>query len=702
MGRQTYLLRKAGRYHFRRRCAFGVGNRNPITLALGTSDPGDARRIASRLAVRWDAISMHVAARIERGTLTIEEQRALFRQGLEEELCHATRHVTAQKRPEIDEAAYSRIAVAAYTIVGSVPHDTPALSADLIESHIDDSWSDAERRFLINMLRLYVTPMTVSRSNAADALAPLGTPINDGTLAEARWNIIRGRIEAHKRAPLVDHPLFADHDVPAAYLMDDDLVRQARRVTPIASRPTPVEQGAEPTASAAAPPADTGYFIGTTDVRFSEQLEEMLETMILNKKYKPDRGQRRRVLETFAWITGDKHLSDYGPDDRTLFVKKMKNIPNTVRFGELGKTGPMARPFVEAVFVEPSAETQRSDRTINRDLTILAAAEDVLHETYWRPRYNGGRVVNFLKSWTKIEDDFADPKRVPWTPSHLQTMYSLPLWQGGGGPTNRLKAIAPTKVYQDAAYWLPLFGTYTGVAREEGAGFEVIDFNFECDVPFVMVQANMTRSKDGKTKAGLKRKARHRVMPLHPELLRLGIRPFVEAMNAEGHTMIFPELYLPEAKYDRPGNQMADATDRPKKAEAFGGRRFYAISWCFLMDATHAVMPLPETSDGKKADFHSQRTYNESVLASPEVSQTIIDRHMGHAQQGTGPRRYLRRELALGEVRELQERLDVMIKQMPVVTDHVPVQETVILLPLIERSRVGSAPGRNAKHKFCA
>ena len=58
------------------------------------------------------------------------------------------------------------------------------------------------------------------------------------------------------------------------------------------------------------------------------------------------------------------------------------------------------------------------------------------------------------------------------------------------------------KVYHDAAYWLPLLGTYIGVAREEGAGFEVVGFNFECEVPYVLVQSNMTRSKDGKTKAG--------------------------------------------------------------------------------------------------------------------------------------------------------------------------------------------------------
>lgn len=544
VGRQTYLLRKNGRYHFRRRFAFGGGNRQPIMLALGTADPGDARRIVNRLAVKWDAISMQVAQRIERGTLTLEEQRTLFRQGLEKELADATRHVTAPRRPDIDEAAFSKVAVAAYTIVGSVPHDSSELSPELIEAHVDDSWTDAERRFLMNMLRLYITPMTVSRSHAVDALEALGSPINDGTATEARWNLIRGRIEAQRRAPLVDHPLFADRDVPALHLLDDDLVQQARRVVPIrpvSAGPAPGQPQGEPAAS-----TGNGYFAKSTTIRFSEQLDEMLATMVLNKKYKPDNGQRRRILETFAWITHDKALSDYGPEDRTAFVKAMTKIPNTVRFGELNKSGPMGLPFDAAGFDAPTSDTKRSDRTINRDLIVLAAAEEVLHETHWRPRYGGDRVLNFMKSWTKIEEDFNDPKRVPWTPEHLKTMYSLPLWHGGGGPNERIKPSPATKVYQDAAYWLPLFGTYMGVAREEGAGFESVDFNFECEIPYVLVQANMTRSKDGGlTKGGLKRKARHRVMPLHPQLLRLGIQRYVEAIEAEGHSMIFPELYLP-------------------------------------------------------------------------------------------------------------------------------------------------------------
>ena len=117
-------------------------------------------------------------------------------------------------------------------------------------------------------------------------------------------------------------------------------------------------------------------------------------------------------------------------------------------------------------------------------------------------------------------------------------------------------------------------------------------------------------------------------------------------------------------------------------------------------DATNAIMPLPQTRKGKKSDFNSTRSYTQSMLASPEVSQTLIDRIMGHAAKGTGPRKYNRRALAIGEVRALQELLDLLVKEMPVVTEHVPQAASVNILPLKHRSRVGSAPGRDVSRYF--
>ncbi len=226
--------------------------------------------------------------------------------------------MTTSHRPDIDEATYSKVAVAAYTIVGSVPHDTAELSAELVDAHIDDSWTEAECRSWMNMLRLYIIPMTPRRSNTVDVLEALGTPVNDRTACEARCNLIGGRIEARKRAPLVDHPLFADRDRPALHLLDNYLVQQARRVTTM----RPVSAGRE-SAQSLDPAALTnnGYFAKPTAMRLSDQLDELLASMVINKKHKPDYGQRRRILETFAWIIHDKALSDYGPEDRISFVK---------------------------------------------------------------------------------------------------------------------------------------------------------------------------------------------------------------------------------------------------------------------------------------------------------------------------------------------------------------------------------------------
>lgn len=84
---------------------------------------------------------------------------------------------------------------------------------------------------------------------------------------------------------------------------------------------------------------------------------------------------------------------------------------------------------------------------------------------------------------------------------------------------------------------------YTFVAREEACGLECADFVFDVATPYIIIRVNMTRSRDGETPGGLKRAARVRMIPLHFELLRLGLRSYVERITADGHAMVFPELF---------------------------------------------------------------------------------------------------------------------------------------------------------------
>ncbi len=83
MRKQTYLIRKGARYHFRRRLPSEGAENGAITLSLHTADPAETRRLVRRLAVRWDEIVMIEGRRISCGNLTLPEMQAIFRAGLE-------------------------------------------------------------------------------------------------------------------------------------------------------------------------------------------------------------------------------------------------------------------------------------------------------------------------------------------------------------------------------------------------------------------------------------------------------------------------------------------------------------------------------------------------------------------------------------------------------------------------------------------
>lgn len=693
MGASTYLARRGARYHFRRRLASVYKCSRPISISLGTADPVEARRLVRRLAAKWDEIHGMLIERITRGTLALAESEKLFRKAMEDELAHATRHRTAPIGAGHGHPATHKILAAAYRVVALVPHDADQIAPGVIEQVIDASWSAEDRQLLQTTLRVMITPMSVSRTNAVEALEEFGTNWSETAIREARSHLLRGCAEAHERSAMFDDPLVTASGRGVSALLDDALIGQIRsglhQCATAETRPA--------TESSTSDRSPNSIYANPSGIRFSEIIENTLAKLKSEKKWKSGDQQRKAIAERFAWVTGDKPLADYHEGHIQDFIDALRRIPNNVRCGELGVSGLMAAPYDPDTLPKVTDETMRDDRSINRDLSLMQAMSKHLAKSHWRLKYGKDIEMNFSSYTIRIEENPKDPRRMPWTPQHLEVMYGLPLWQGGGGAVNRLKPSDEPAIYQDAAYWVPLLGSYTGMAREETCGLEVEDFDFECEIPFLRVRENMTRSKDGKTPGGLKRLSRYRIMPIHSQLLRLGLQEYVEAVAKDqgyepGQAVpIFPELYLAEAKTRSDG----------KLAPEIGGKRFYARSWVYIVDATHALMPLPETRRGKKSDFHSQRTYTQSVLASPQISQTIIDRQMGHKSKGTGPNSYNRRALALGEVEELSERLKVLESEMPNVTAHVPRASRVKLLPLNRRSRVGSAPGRDAQKRFC-
>lgn len=100
------------------------------------------------------------------------------------------------------------------------------------------------------------------------------------------------------------------------------------------------------------------------------------------------------------------------------------------------------------------------------------------------------------------------------------------------------------RIYHRAAYFGPLFAYYQGMRREEFCGLTVDDIRSVTEegeaVPHIRVFDNTIRR--------LKNSQSRRFLPIHPELLRLGIMPYAARIKALGYTHLFPELRSPTSR----------------------------------------------------------------------------------------------------------------------------------------------------------
>lgn len=89
-------------------------------------------------------------------------------------------------------------------------------------------------------------------------------------------------------------------------------------------------------------------------------------------------------------------------------------------------------------------------------------------------------------------------------------------------------------------YWLPLIGLYTGARINE-----ICQLNPLCDIRqeqgVWLFDINQNSESDKRIKKSLKNSTSRRKVPIHSELIRLGLLKYVDALQKAGHKMFFPE-----------------------------------------------------------------------------------------------------------------------------------------------------------------
>lgn len=97
-------------------------------------------------------------------------------------------------------------------------------------------------------------------------------------------------------------------------------------------------------------------------------------------------------------------------------------------------------------------------------------------------------------------------------------------------------------IIRDAKFWLPILALFHGGRLEEFADLYRRDFDREGDVWFMRIEVAEENEGEGTTKRRLKNANATRVLPLHPELVRLGFPAYVITIAPNPNDPLFPDL----------------------------------------------------------------------------------------------------------------------------------------------------------------
>lgn len=224
-----------------------------------------------------------------------------------------------------------------------------------------------------------------------------------------------------------------------------------------------------------------------------------------------------------------------------------------------------------------SLKTARDRFTWVKSMLVYAHRElELIHKQPWE-----GMEIKVSKAQT----------RRPWKDEELQQLFSQPLFTAYETPKGK-------KSGSDAAYWVPLMALYSGARIGELAQLRTCDIGVIDGLPMLTI----TDAGDGqrvKTDAGL------RSIPIHPELVRLGLLEYVQAIRDAGHDKLWPILRVDP---ERPGLTLSNW---------FGEYR--------------RSIGLTE----KYPDFHSFRHSVRTRLSRAKIPEKVQDAITGHETQGS-------------------------------------------------------------------
>ena len=310
-------------------------------------------------------------------------------------------------------------------------------------------------------------------------------------------------------------------------------------------------------------------------------------------------SQARQTASLFTRITGIDDIRQVRQHHIAQFTDTLLlYIPRNYGRSSRDATRPMSEIIAMARLL-PENERGLNGATINRHLTALHSVFDFAKARGIVPAETIS--LTALRARKSKRDRDARPA---FSVADLTTLFGSPVWMGSASPKRRVEP--GSMILHDAEYWVPLIAAYSLMRREEICGLMLDEVVFDEPIPYFHIKVNKYRR--------IKNIQSERKIPIHPELLRLGLEEYCRQIAGTGYDLVFPELYS-----TNPARALGNAFDR---------------GWNRILKQA-----LPDARE-RKLVFHSFRHFGNNELLRQEVMVEWRQDLLGQGGESEAEERY--------------------------------------------------------------
>ena len=229
----------------------------------------------------------------------------------------------------------------------------------------------------------------------------------------------------------------------------------------------------------------------------------------------------KRAIEMFIQLHGDLPVAEIKKGHAREFREALQRVPS-VRSGKLRDA---TLPELSAWGQKNADAPKVSAGTVNKQLGAVQAIAGWAH-------HNG--IIPDEVPWSdpfhkmRVEEEQSD--RAPFVASELQMIFDAPMFTAHERPEG---------AKGDAGVWLPLLALFTGARQAELGGLRAsnVQTDAAAATPLLFI---VSETKAGKK---LKTKSSERVVPIHPQLVKLGFLKYVADRRRDGEkAWLFPTV----------------------------------------------------------------------------------------------------------------------------------------------------------------